>query len=53
VADSFVAGRQCTLSIPEIAARAGVGQTKARLALRIAQNLDMSRDGKVLRVASN
>lgn len=41
VADSFVAGRQCTLSIPEIAARAGVGQTKARLALRIAQNLDL------------
>ena len=41
VADSFVAGRQCTLSIPEIAARAGVGQTKARLALRIAQNLGL------------
>jgi len=41
VADSFVAERQCTLSIPEIAARAGVGQTKARLALRIAQNLDL------------
>jgi hypothetical protein len=41
VADAFVAGRQCTLSIPEIAARAGVGQTKARLALRIAQNLDL------------
>jgi hypothetical protein len=41
VANSFVAGRQCTLSIPEIAARAGVGQTKARLALRIAQNLGL------------
>lgn len=41
VADAFVAGRQCTLSIPEIAARAGVGQTKARLALRIAQNLGL------------
>lgn len=41
VADAFVAGRQCTLSIPEIAARAGVGQTKARLALRIAQRLDL------------
>jgi hypothetical protein len=41
VADAFVAGRQCTFSIPEIAARAGVGQTKARLALRIAQNLDL------------
>jgi hypothetical protein len=41
VADSFVSGRQCTLSIPEIAARAGVGQTKARLALRIAQNLGL------------
>lgn len=41
VADSFVAGRQCTLSIPEIAARAGVGQTKARLALRIARNLGL------------
>lgn len=41
VADAFVAGRQCTFSIPEIAARAGVGQTKARLALRIAQNLGL------------
>ncbi|MGU3363163.1 hypothetical protein ACLBWX_23055 [Methylobacterium sp. M6A4_1b] len=41
VADAFVAARQCTLSIPEIAARSGVSQTKARVALRIARNLGL------------
>lgn len=38
VSDTFVLDRQCTLSISEIAARAGMGHTKTRLALRIAQN---------------
>ncbi|MCI9882924.1 MULTISPECIES: hypothetical protein [Methylobacterium] len=41
VADAFVASGQCTLSIPEIAARSGVSQTTARGALRIAQNLGL------------
>jgi len=41
VSDTFVLDRQCTLSISEIAARAGMGHTKTRLALRIAQNLDL------------
>lgn len=41
VADEIATGRLCTLSIPEIAARAGVGLTKARLALRIASSLGL------------
>lgn len=41
VADAFVAEGQCTLSVPEIAARAGVGRTKARLSLRIAESLGL------------
>lgn len=41
VADEVVAQRQCTLSIDEIAARAGVGRTKARMSLKIARDLGL------------
>jgi hypothetical protein len=40
VADAVRAGGRCELSVPEIAARAGVGITTARNAIR-----DASRDG--------
>lgn len=41
VADEVASKGACVLSIPEIAARAGVGPTKARMALRIAAGLGL------------
>lgn len=41
VADEVSAKGTCVLSIPEIAARSGVGLTKARMALRIAASLGL------------
>lgn len=41
VADAVVAKGICDLSIPELAARAGVGVTKVRTALRIADGLGL------------
>lgn len=41
VADEVAAKGTCVLSIPEIASRAGVGVTKARMALRIAASLGL------------
>jgi hypothetical protein len=41
VSEEVAAKGTCSLSLPELAARAGVGLTKARLALRIAQDLGL------------
>lgn len=41
VTEEVAAKGMCTLTLPELAARAGVGLTKARLALRIAQDLGL------------
>lgn len=41
VSDEVTAKGTCILSVPEIAARAGVGLTKARMALRIAASLGL------------
>jgi len=41
VSEEVAAKGSCSLTLPELAARAGVGLTKARLALRIAQDLGL------------
>lgn len=41
VSEEVAAKGTCSLSLPELAARSGVGLTKARLALRIAQDLGL------------
>lgn len=41
VSEEVAAKGTCTLTLPELASRAGVGLTKARLALRIAQDLGL------------